>query len=177
MDIAGFDRGRVPTPTGKVTMDATGAKWLVLERQFDSDIEDVWASLTESERTAKWIGPWTGEPGVGNTISLRMGFEEDSPVVQSRIDACAAPVHLAFTIFDPRADWALDLVLSEEGGATKLVFTQSLPDPNEAENMGPGWEWYLDTLLASRLNHPLPDFDDYYPAQSEYYAAQNAAAG
>ena len=35
--------------------------------------------------------------------------------------------------------------------------------------VGPGWEYYLDMLVASRAGEPLPDFDDYYPAQAAYY--------
>jgi len=61
--------------------------------------------------------------------------------------------------------------LAEHAGVTTLVFTQPLDDPTAVESIGPGWEWYLDLLLASREGIPLPSFDDYYPAQAAYYAA------
>jgi hypothetical protein len=35
--------------------------------------------------------------------------------------------------------------------------------------MGPGWEYYLDMLVASREDLPTPSFDDYYPAMKPYY--------
>lgn len=159
-------------PTGTVATTADGTRELVVTRQFDSPIEDVWASLTETERTAKWFGPWSGEAGVGNTIEIRMGFEDGSPAVEARIDACDAPHHLGFTMSDPSGNWTLDLRLTEQAGATTLVLTQPLADPASAADMGPGWEWYLDVLLASRDDAPLPSFDDYYPAQSAYYTAQ-----
>jgi hypothetical protein len=39
-------------------------------------------------------------------------------------------------------------------------------------SFGPGWEFYLDALAASRDGAAVPDFNDYYPAQKEYFAAQ-----
>jgi hypothetical protein len=35
--------------------------------------------------------------------------------------------------------------------------------------IGPGWEYYLDNLVASRGDGPLPTFDTYYPAQKAYF--------
>jgi len=37
--------------------------------------------------------------------------------------------------------------------------------------MGPGWEYYLDMLVAARDGTPAPVFDDYYPAMKPYYEA------
>ena len=40
-----------------------------------------------------------------------------------------------------------------------------------AESVGPGWEYYLDRLVAAESGgDPASlDFDDYYPSQSEHY--------
>ena len=64
-----------PTPTGRVVSTSDGRD-LELTRTFRAPIDDVWASLTESARTAAWIGPWTGESGVGRTVTLRLIAEE-----------------------------------------------------------------------------------------------------
>ena len=37
--------------------------------------------------------------------------------------------------------------------------------------MGPGWEYYLDMLVAARDGSPTPSFDDYYPAMKPYFEA------
>lgn len=169
-----MDPTPTPEPTGRVRRTPSGGHELVLARSFDSPIEDVWASLTESDRTAKWIGPWTGTAGAGNTVTLRLGFEESSPESEVLIEECEAPHHLAVTALDASGEWRLDLRLNEESGVTMLIFTQPLPDPTIAESVGPGWEWYLDLLLASREGLPQPAFESYYPAQSAYYAAQAA---
>ena len=49
-----------PIPTGRLFRTDTGSD-LVLSRTFRASAEDVWASLTEPERTARWFGPWKGD--------------------------------------------------------------------------------------------------------------------
>ncbi|WP_211590177.1 hypothetical protein [Microbispora sp. H11081] len=36
--------------------------------------------------------------------------------------------------------------------------------------IGPGWEYYLDMLVAARDGSPRPDFAAYYPEMRPYYA-------
>ena len=165
------------TPTGRVVATAKGRD-LVLTRTFRAPIEDVWASITESERTARWFGPWQGEPGVGRKIRYSMAFEqqpEEGPVwSEMTIDACEAPRHLALSAIDDYGRWFLELELSESNGMTELRFTQHLDDKTDVGSVGPGWEYYLDNLVASREGTPRPDFNDYYPSQSEYFRGQVA---
>ena len=40
--------------------------------------------------------------------------------------------------------------------------------------VGPGWEYYLDMLVAAREGASLPKFDTYYPAQKDYFTALDA---
>ena len=73
-----------PTPTGRLTPTATGHD-LEMRRTFRAPIEDVWASLTEPERTARWFGSWSGEPGAGHTVQVQMAFEEEGDPVPAEI--------------------------------------------------------------------------------------------
>lgn len=41
-----------PTPTGRVVRTSSGYD-LVVTRRFSAPIDDVWAGVTESERTAR----------------------------------------------------------------------------------------------------------------------------
>ncbi|HEX5944940.1 MAG TPA: hypothetical protein VFY82_01625 [Acidimicrobiales bacterium] len=66
----------------------------------------------------------------------------------------------------------LEAWLSEHDGTTELRFVHHLDADANAAEVGPGWEYYLDRLVASRAGAPPPDFDDYYPAQSAYYEQQ-----
>lgn len=167
-----------PAPTGRVVHTGPGTFdfTLTLTRTFAAPIDDVWASLTDPDRSAGWFGPWRGEARPGRDIDVQMAFEEGAPWMVMRIDACAAPSRLAVSATDEFGVWVLDLALSESGGVTRLEFVQHRVDPATLDSTGPGWEYYLDKLVASREGGAHPDFDDYYPAQKEYYARQAAGA-
>ena len=157
-----------PKPTGKVQPTALGAD-LVITRQFRAPIEDVWQSITDPESTARWIGPWRGEPGPGKTVRLQMGFEQGSPESDVLIESCEPPRRLVVSTKDEHGEWHLELALTHSAGSTELTFIQHLTDPSLAGDVGPGWEYYLDMLAAARSGQPRPEFSDYYPAQRDYY--------
>jgi hypothetical protein len=77
---------------------------------------------------------------------------------------------------DENGTWHLDLVLAESGGVTELRFTQHMTDPADVGQVGPGWEYYLDALVAARDGQPMPTFDDYYPSMKEHFEAQRQAS-
>jgi uncharacterized protein YndB with AHSA1/START domain len=157
-----------PPPTGQLLPTPEGRD-LVLTRSFAAPIEDVWASITESERTARWFASWTGDAGPGKTIRYKLGFEGDAPEADMTIDACEPPHHLAVSTSDDFGTWRLEARLAESDGVTELRFVHHLDDGADVGSIGPGWEYYLDMLAASRDERELPDFDDYYPAQKGYY--------
>jgi uncharacterized protein YndB with AHSA1/START domain len=156
-----------PTPTGRLFGND-----LVLTRTFRAPIDDVWASVTESERTARWFGPWEGEAGAGRTIKVQMVHEEGKPWMDMTIDACEAPRRLAISAGEPNDRWLLELALTESAGVTELRFTQHLTTTGNVGEVGPGWEYYLDVMVASRDGGPAPVWDDYYPAMKEHFEAQ-----
>jgi uncharacterized protein YndB with AHSA1/START domain len=156
----------IPKPTGRVSGND-----LILTRTFAAPIADVWKSVTSSDSTARWIGPWRGEPGVGRTCQLQMLFEQGEPWCDFVIDACDAPNHLAVTTNDDYGQWRLELFFTQRGDTTELRFVHHLSDRKLAGDAGPGWEYYLDMLVASHTGAPRPQFTDYYPAQKDHYLA------
>ncbi|GAA1604939.1 SRPBCC family protein [Actinoplanes couchii] len=157
-------------PNGRVLRTALGHD-LVLSRTFRAPLEDVWASVTDSDRTARWFGPWEGEPGAGQTIKVRMSYEEQQPTMEMRIDACEPPRRLALSSTDESGDWRMELLLAHADGITELQLVHHLDSTGAVGEIGPGWEYYLDMLTASRDNTPQPSFDDYYPAMKPHYEA------
>ena len=160
-------------PTGRIDRDADGRPRLVLTREFRAPIEDVWASVTESARLERWIGSFTGDPASGRVV-FRMNAEGGAPAEDVEITACEPPRLLAVTSRTSDGAWHLELALSETDGVTKLVFRQPGIDPVEAESVGPGWEFYLDRLVAAETGGDVGaiDFDrDYYPAMRDHYRA------
>ncbi|MGW4467793.1 SRPBCC family protein [Micromonospora sp. NPDC004704] len=155
-------------PTGRLFPTATGSD-LVLSRTFRAPIEDVWASVTESERTARWFGPWQGDPAPGRTIKVQMAYEETAPWSDMLIEACEPPRRLAVSTVDEAGSWRLELLLAEVDGSTELTLVHHLETEDGVGEVGPGWEYYLDMLAAARDGSPTPVFDDYYPAMKPYF--------
>jgi uncharacterized protein YndB with AHSA1/START domain len=156
-----------PTPTGRLFGND-----LVITRTFRAPMTDVWASITESERTARWFGPWKGDAAPGHTIEVQMVHEEGMPWMNMTIDVCEPPHRLALHSVTDHGSWHLDMALAEAEGTTELRFTQHLADTEGVGEIGPGWEFYLDALVASREDQPTPTFDDYYPAMKEHFESQ-----
>ncbi|RZS34350.1 uncharacterized protein YndB with AHSA1/START domain [Herbihabitans rhizosphaerae] len=161
----------IRTPTGKLVKTADGTD-LVLTRTFRAPIDDVWASVTESERTARWYGPWKGDAGQGKTIQVQMVYEDSPEWMDLTIDACEPPSRLAVSTVDDMGTWRMELILAENGGTTELKLVQHLDKAEIVGDVGPGWEYYLDMLVAARNDEKLPSFDEYYPAQKEYFLGQ-----
>jgi uncharacterized protein YndB with AHSA1/START domain len=148
---------------------------LVITRRFHAAIDDVWQSVTASESTAHWIGPWSGEPGPGNTVKLQMNFEDGAPTCDVSIEVCEPPRRLLVTSKDAYGHWRLQWTLSQRGDTTELEFVQHLADGAMVGDVGPGWEYYLDMLVAARNGQARPKFADYYPAQRDHYGNLAAA--
>jgi len=146
---------------------------LVLTRTFQAPITDVWAAVTEPERMARWIGTWTGDPTSGS-VRFAMNAEGDDVSDEAyEIRACEPPHRLVVHAADDSGVWDLGLELDERNGITTLEFTQVLHDPAILDSVGPGWEYYLDRLIAAETGRDPStiDFDrDYYPALSGHYA-------
>ena len=145
---------------------------LVVTRTMPGSVQDAWASITEPERTARWIGRWEGTGAAGETIKLQKGFEEDSPWVDVTITECDAPHRLRVLTLSGHDSWDLSFELTSAGDRSELRFVHHGVTRTEIANVGPGWEYYLDQLVAASTGAPVPHWDDYFPAQREYYEEQ-----
>jgi uncharacterized protein YndB with AHSA1/START domain len=157
-------------PTGRLVPTADGTD-LVVTRVFRADIEDVWASVTEPDRTARWYGRWVGEGAPGRTIKVQMAYEDQAPWSEMHIDACDPPRRLALSTDDEAGVFRIELLLTYAKGRTELQLVHRLETTEAVGEYGPGWEYYLDNLVAARDGTPLPDFNDYYPSMKPYYDA------
>jgi hypothetical protein len=101
-----------------------------------------------------------------------MAFEDSDAWSDARIESCDPPHRLGLAV----GDWRLELSLEQRGDRTELTFIQHRETTDGAGEIGPGWEYYLDNLLASRIGSTMPEFADYYPSMQAYYEKQAAAA-
>jgi uncharacterized protein YndB with AHSA1/START domain len=159
------------TPTGRLHATDEGRD-LVLVREFNAPIEDVWDSVTQPERTGRWFGTWSGEARPGTTVDMVLTAEEGNPTAKMTVTACTPPQHVAVAMIDESGTWHLEAKLRETDGVTTLELIHHLPDDADPGEVGPGWEFYLDRLVASRDGTEMPVFDDYYPSMASYYTDQ-----
>jgi hypothetical protein len=112
-------------------------------------------------------------------VMFRMGFEGDGAGEEEmEIRECDPPRRLAVTSYVGPYIWYLDVDLSEADGVTTLEFSQPDLDHDDSLSVGPGWEYYLDRLVAVETGADLDTIDferDYYPAMAEYYREQRDA--
>ena len=140
-----------------------GRTLLVIERRLRAPVDDVWAACTEPSRMERWIGTWSGDPASGS-VSFRMTAEgDDVPAEEMDVLACEPPHRFAVRSREPQpfsedgsgdtALWEMELELTEADGVTSLRFVQVLAPGatgiEMAANVGPGWEYYLDRLVAA----------------------------
>lgn len=162
-----------PQATGTILRTTDGYD-LVVKRSFQAPIQDVWDSITSPERTARWYGPWRGTARPGALIEIQMAYEEGGPWFPMRIDACEPPNRLAVTQIENAGDWRIELLLAEVAGTTELRLIQHLDSGEHVGSIGPGWEYYLGMLDASREGKPLPKFDDFRWQHKHFEDALNA---
>jgi uncharacterized protein YndB with AHSA1/START domain len=159
--------------TGRVVRDAIGLE-LIVQRRLLLPVTDAWEWVTAPARLKKWMGTLKGRAEIGATLQLTMTAEDGSPTEPIEVLECD-PLR-RFVVEQRTGDqiWRLRVSLAETqlstGEASTTVFLgHRLDHARLAGDVGPGWEYYLDRLVAAVGGDPMPDFADYYPQQKPYY--------
>ena len=154
---------------GRVTEVPDGVQ-VQFRRSWPDPIDDVWAALTEPDRTPRWFGSYDGERRVGGAGTLTMTHEGEAAAGEPmRIVECDPPRRLVLQWENEQA-WRLHLDLAEEQGATVLVFTQVFPAGTDAGDYVLGWHWYLDQFDAELTGGPTPpEWDAFVAATGPAY--------
>src|SRR3954452_16101647 len=162
--------------TGTVT-DIGGKPNLVLTRTFVTTAEDLWQELTVSARLERWIGRWEGDPKSGHVDFFMTAEGEDPPPEQYTILECDPPRRFAGDTSAGSGSWHLWFELVPRGESTVLMFGQRLNPGEDVGSIGPGWEYYLDRLVAVTKGQDADSvaWDDYFPALQPAYERLVAA--
>lgn len=160
------------TPVGRLE-DCGAYRRLVIERDLDHGATDVWEALTRPDELQAWIGTWWGTPGAGQTVMFQMTAEgESTEPVEALVEECLPVESLRVTFASDRVVWRVGVELAPQGSArTHLRFVMRVHDDEVVSDIGPGWEYYLDRLAAALAGEAMPAWEDYYPAQCDYYGA------
>jgi uncharacterized protein YndB with AHSA1/START domain len=165
--------------TGRVARGA-GVDVLVLERTLPLPPAELWAAVTASDRLARWFASWEGDPASGRVTVQMLAEGADAPPAVYEIRACEPPHRLAVHSSGDDGVWDVELSVAAaaDGGAT-LTFVQVVHDASALPSIGPGWDYYLDRLVAAETGGDpgTVDWDDYYPALAGHYTQLAAAIG
>lgn len=155
-------------PTGHL-IAADERMALTFDREFDAPITDVWTSMTDRIRLEEWIGHWTGSPTT-DTVTFITAAETEVMTEHIRIIDCDEPHRfVAIHGHGETERWIWFNLSDATIGVTRLTFGHTLLALEEATSIGPGWDFYLDRLVASRRGTLLPSWEDYYPAYVPHY--------
>ncbi|MBB5832853.1 SRPBCC domain-containing protein [Brachybacterium aquaticum] len=155
---------------------------LVLRRVVPAAPAQVWQHAVDPGRLATWYGTWTGDPASG-TVEVTMNAEpgEATPSTYT-IHACEPERLLTVSSSMGEGSWLLSLEL--EGGSdgaggaagevTYLALRHHDVPRDMLQNVGPGWEWYLDRFVGSLSGGDVPTMEvwdsHYMPRAGEYEA-------
>ncbi|MDO9455945.1 SRPBCC domain-containing protein [Nocardioides sp.] len=163
---------------------------LAFTRTFAAPIDDVWAACTEPARMERWIGTWSGDPASGEVVFRMTAEGDDVPEEVYDVLVCEPPRRFVVRSREdapfsedgsgPRVHWQHTLELTEADGTTTLTFSQAVPEGPVGADMvasvGPGWDYYLDRLVADLAAHPdeadltAIAFEPYLESSDDYRA-------
>jgi uncharacterized protein YndB with AHSA1/START domain len=116
-----------------------------LTSRYKTDIDDLWAAITDPERLARWYANVEGDLRLGGEITATVhGSGWDG---RGRIDVCDPPRKLVVTMWELEGDeGVVTAELVADGSHTILVIERSGMPLDRAWAYGAGWQTHLEDL-------------------------------
>jgi uncharacterized protein YndB with AHSA1/START domain len=145
-----------PTILGSLR-SADGKGVVRIEDRYDTDIDDLWAAITDPARLARWHGQVEGDLRPGG--EFRMYIASNDIESTGRVEACEPPWRLLVTTREtdesyrkgqgvPPFDASLEATLTADGDQTILVIeVQGMP-LDVIAFYGAGWQIHAESLAA-----------------------------
>lgn len=179
--------GAVRRSVQALERDGRPARAVILERSYDTDVDDLWDAMTNPQRLPRWFLPVEGDLKRGGRYQLKGN-------AGGTITDCEPPVHLSLTWeMMGQVSW-VEVRLAREGPSrTRFTLTHTAPLSDFWRQYGPGavgvgWESGL-MGLALHLADPLamkpdeatftasPEGKCFYTGSSERWGEAAIAAG
>lgn len=137
--------------------DGTGV--VRMEDRFDTDLDDLWAALTDPSRLARWYGQVEGDLRLGGAFRahvLSSGWEGTG-----RVDVCEPPQRLLVVTKNYRSSYELviEVTLAADGDQTILVFEERGMPLDQLAAYGAGNQVHVEDLAASLAGRERCDAD------------------
>jgi uncharacterized protein YndB with AHSA1/START domain len=135
--------------------DIGGSGTVHVEDVYDTDIDDLWAAVTDPGRLARWVAVVSGDLHEGGTFEARFTSTWEG---SGRVEVCDAPSRLVLTM-EPGTDdeTQIEALLTAEGDRTRLVVEERGLPPGHAPAHGAGWQAHIEDLRAHLAGRePVP---------------------
>jgi uncharacterized protein YndB with AHSA1/START domain len=136
---------------------ADGVGVVRIEDRYDTDIDDLWAAITDPARLARWHGQVEGDLRPGGVFRLYI----ESAEIEStgRVEACEPPRRLLVTTREtdesyrkgqgvPPFDASIEAALTADGDGTILVIEVRGMPLDRIAFYGVGWQIHAEHLAA-----------------------------
>ena len=128
-----------------------------MEDRYDTDIDDLWAAITEPARLARWPGQIEGDLRPGG--EFRLYVEAADIESTGRVEACEPPRRLLVTTREtdesyrkgqgvPPFDESVEATLTADGDHTILVIEVRGMPLDKIAFYGAGWQIHAESLAA-----------------------------
>jgi uncharacterized protein YndB with AHSA1/START domain len=153
---------------------ADGKGVVRMEDRVDTDIDDVWAALTDPSRLARWYGEVEGDLSVGGEYRARLfasGWEGTG-----RVKACEPPRRLLVTIkdADEPGEGVIEVTLAADGDQTIVVWEERGMPLDYLAAFGAGIQIHVEDLAAHLAGRERVDskarWDELIPAYRDLAA-------
>ena len=136
---------------------ADGKGVVRVEDRYDTEIDDLWSSITDPERLARWYGKVEGDLRPGGAFTLYLESADLNSI--GRVDTCEPPQRLRITTREsdesarrgngpPPFEQTVEATLTAAGAQTVLTIEiRGLP-LDKIEYFGAGWQIHAENLAA-----------------------------
>ena len=143
---------------------------MAFDRVYDTDAADLWETLTDPERLARWFARVDGDLREGGRFTIHF---DDDDVPDCRVTSCDAPRGYTLGVVARHAYLAGHRRRRTAGEGARLRLTHTRLSSSSAAGYAAGWDVYLrrlDELVAGR--EVRDTWSEDWSGAHEGYAAQ-----
>lgn len=149
----------ISSDTSRALMGTPERPTVAFERVYPADRATLWASLTDPDAAARWLGRIQGDPArVGDAFVLELG---PGDTARCTVATCVPQERLTCTWAwsdEPPSEVAVELFDAPGGTGLRLVHSQLTA--RTGAGYGGGWEELLLALASDIDGSPRPAFDE-----------------
>jgi uncharacterized protein YndB with AHSA1/START domain len=153
---------------------AEGKGVVRMEDRFDTELDEVWAALTDPRRLAGWLGEVEGDLRLGG--EFRAHFFASGWEGTGRVEACEPPERVLVVTKHANAseEQTIEAVLTPDGDQSILVWEERGMPVELLAAYGAGVQVHVEDLAAHLSGRERCDagsrFDELFPAYQELAA-------